>query len=70
MTSTRSGRHSKPHSTMPWWGHVLVLTLILGGTVASILTANPLCALILVPVAWFIGARLKRAAVFTAWESR
>lgn len=40
---------------MPWWGHAIVLTLILGSTAVSVVTGNPLWALLCVPLAWFVG---------------
>lgn len=58
--------HRKPRASMAWWGHLIVLTLILGGTATSVVIGNPLYAVILVPAAWYIGARLSRASQRTS----
>ena len=45
---------------LPWWGHVVVLTLIVGGTTASVVTGNPIFAWLLVSAAWAAGAAIAR----------
>lgn len=61
MNRTAQGSHQEQRTSMAWWGHLIVLTLILGSTATSVVTGNPLYAVILVPVAWYIGTRLSRA---------
>jgi hypothetical protein len=43
---------------LPWWGHLIVLALIVGGTVVSVVTGNVLYVAVLVPAAWVIGVKL------------
>ena len=51
---------SKRAAQLPWWGHALLLALILGGTGLSIATGNPLYAVGFVVTAWIIGSWLGR----------
>lgn len=46
--------------SMPWWGHTIVVTLIVGSTLTAMITGN-LMYVIAIPFAWFIGTRLQRS---------
>lgn len=48
-------RRRRAQPSMPWWGHVLMLTLIFGGTGTSVVVGNPGYAWICVLASWIIG---------------
>lgn len=59
-SDTPPARRRPRRPRMPWWGHVLMLTLIIGGTGISVVVGNPGYAWVCVVSAWIIGYLILR----------